>query len=410
MPKIFIDDPKYVIYFYGQPYKRASAGITTLYRTCDYLNRSGIPSYMVVDGSILGKLGYSKYHSSGNLITPKLTESELDRHVNENRIPIVVYPEVVIGNPLGAKNVVRYLLYFDKTLINQCVVTNPYEGIIYFSDSIYIDAKLDKKEALFKQKISFPIQDPLIYEDLRENYETVGAEEYYYCEKFINALGRRVPDIIATQAIRITRDQTDSYTQDELRSRLSKARLLHAFEDTAVIYEALLAGCVVNVHPDGYFPNDGWPLAVAELGTSGLLKTSEKITDIQIRDKKKELSNFQSEYNRWVESGENDIDDFAKQCKKFTKKFDEKLLNLLYENLVKYEFYFQGCKTNNRKKIFFLPIATVQGLAKFLVSKKFRPSIKRFVRKIYYSILLRSPDFLRRRIIKLKELCYPWAS
>jgi hypothetical protein len=362
---------------------------------------------MVVDGSILGKLGYSKFHSSGNLITPKLTETELDRHVYENRIPIVVYPEVVVGNPLGAKNVVRYLLYFDKTLINQSVVTNPYEGIVYFSDSIYADAELDNKQALFKQKISFPIQDPFIYEGLRGNVKSIGQEEYYYCEKFVNALGRKVPEVVANQAIRITRDQEDSYTQDELRNRLSRARLLHAFEDTAVIYEALLAGCVVNIHPDGYFPNGGWPLAVAELGRSGLLKTKEKITDKQIQDKKKELSNFQFEYDKWVESGESNIDEFVKQCKRFTKKFDQELIVLLNENLKNFESYYQYCKKKKTKKLLFLlPVFRIKNLAKLLVPKKYRSPIKRFLKKIYYSILIGIPDSLRRRMVRLKELLY----
>jgi hypothetical protein len=286
-------------------------------------------------------------------------------------------------------------------------VNNPYEGIIYFSDSIYVDAQLDNKQALFKQKISFPIQDPIIYEVLREDIGKIGQQEYYYCEKFVNALGQRVPEVIANQATRITRDQDDSYTQDELRNRLSKARLLHAFEDTAVIYEALLAGCIVNIHPDGYFPNNGWPLAVAELGSSGLLKTSEKITDIQIHDKKKELSNFQFEYNRWVESGENNIYEFTQQCKKFTKKFDQELISLLYENIKSFECYYQACKNKKKKNLLLILFtSTSKNLAKLLVPKKYRPPIRGFAKKIYYSILMRIPDSLRRRMVKLKEILY----
>lgn len=83
------------------PFDENSGGNLVLHRLCDLLNKQGEQAYIWLwSQSQLGNNGiYEKFN------TPLAKIYDLDDN------PIVVYPEVVSGNPLKAKNVVRWLLY-----------------------------------------------------------------------------------------------------------------------------------------------------------------------------------------------------------------------------------------------------------------------------------------------------------
>jgi len=85
-------------YIYAPDYRRSSAGIRVMHMLCDALIRSGHEAY--VTASVL----------SPEFMTPQLTEAVLEAHRAQALEPIVVYPEVVDGNPLNGKVVVRYIL------------------------------------------------------------------------------------------------------------------------------------------------------------------------------------------------------------------------------------------------------------------------------------------------------------
>ncbi|HFD86551.1 MAG TPA: hypothetical protein ENJ35_02620, partial [Gammaproteobacteria bacterium] len=87
--------PYYVI---APPYTEMSSGIRVLHYLCHVLNLNGQEAYVSTDVT------------NGQLRTPLLTEEVKVRHIQAGREPIVIYPEVVLGNPLGARHVVRYLL------------------------------------------------------------------------------------------------------------------------------------------------------------------------------------------------------------------------------------------------------------------------------------------------------------
>jgi hypothetical protein len=89
---------------FGLPYRNSSAGIRVLHRLGDELKKLGYNSFVFTD-----------WKQSAQLIP----------HVGEC---VVIYPESVRGNPLCAKNVVRYVL------------NTP--GYLGFSDSVYPESEL----------------------------------------------------------------------------------------------------------------------------------------------------------------------------------------------------------------------------------------------------------------------------
>ena len=80
-------------------YETKFSGIKALHHLCHALNLLGEEAYLV---------GATK--ESLKLRTPLLRESDILRHRHSNLSPIIVYPEIVSGNPLQLPNVVRWLL------------------------------------------------------------------------------------------------------------------------------------------------------------------------------------------------------------------------------------------------------------------------------------------------------------
>jgi len=89
---------------YAPPYRNSSAGIRVLHRLAEELTKMGCNSFVFTD-----------WHES----------DKLKPHIGEC---VVVYPEIIRGNPMGANNVVRYVL------------NTP--GFMGLSDTTYADSEL----------------------------------------------------------------------------------------------------------------------------------------------------------------------------------------------------------------------------------------------------------------------------
>lgn len=95
------------------PYNPTSAGCVVLHELCDTLNQIGQPCYMVINiGDQFITSNEEQYFSptSKRILYGDDPILECQEALNTG---IVIYPEVIIGNPLNAANVVRYVLYFD---------------------------------------------------------------------------------------------------------------------------------------------------------------------------------------------------------------------------------------------------------------------------------------------------------
>jgi len=144
---------------------------------------------------------------------------------------IAVYPEVVKGNPLNAKKVIRYVLNYPG-LIGGDKEYDPSEKIITWFDEFYPGA---------------PILQVPIYEDF---FKDEGGERTIDCVW----VGRGTDVGMHPEGCtRITYDFPQSRT--ELASLLNKTKTLYSYDNGSLPYEALLCGCEVKVAKGKRFVN-----------------------------------------------------------------------------------------------------------------------------------------------------------
>ncbi len=112
---------KYRYVIYSPTFEEDNGGAIALHRLCDLLNRNGVKSCIYpmkphfrgmiplkfLDNmavAIMEKILVRKFRTCDAFDTPLCFDFDPNND-------IVVYPEVTIGNPLGAKNIVRWLLH-----------------------------------------------------------------------------------------------------------------------------------------------------------------------------------------------------------------------------------------------------------------------------------------------------------
>lgn len=100
------------------PYNEKSGGVMCLHELCDALIKNGYESHILLLDGATGNLIYSndRQFFSENLQNSNVyLPFESQRTFLDNIIKngIVIYPEIIVGNPLGAERVVRYFLNAD---------------------------------------------------------------------------------------------------------------------------------------------------------------------------------------------------------------------------------------------------------------------------------------------------------
>lgn len=119
---------KYIIY--APSYDEKSGGCIALHTLCDTLNQIGEAAYIWPMGSDKSKV--SAFKTNKGFKTKMRWRYKLDDY-------IVVYPEVVEGNPLNSKNVVRWLL--NKPGCFTGVVDYGKDDYFFFYEKIFNDEK-----------------------------------------------------------------------------------------------------------------------------------------------------------------------------------------------------------------------------------------------------------------------------
>jgi len=120
-------------YFIVTPsYSTSSAGVKLLHMLCHALNQNGKHAKLIFTTT------KEIYYGNANCVCPELKTPPAIQGVDiidDNSI--VIYPEVVTDNPLNAKNVVRYFLYYDSKIMGKKVEVGARDFTISYSKQFY---------------------------------------------------------------------------------------------------------------------------------------------------------------------------------------------------------------------------------------------------------------------------------
>lgn len=213
---------EYIIW--APPYTHTSAGISVLHYLCHRLNTAGYTAYITGQRNPL-------WNEQG------ITKADLDKKVTEGAI--VVYPEIVSGNPYNAQRVVRWVLNTPGKLGGDKVYP-PSEAVFVF-EKIYLPSIPDNRIFTFTPEIEKNFID--------KGYERQGALLWRGKGKDLKA------SIVPEPFTEITYGNPP--TRDELAEWFNRAKILYCFDNvTKIIREARLCGCPVRLYPRGEFTKE----------------------------------------------------------------------------------------------------------------------------------------------------------
>ena len=231
----------YVIW--APSYAENSAGNRCLYLLCDHLNRLGYRSQIIKSAKTPKTL-------NAPLTTPKRVEKDL-----KSGRAVMIYPEVVSGNPLGAKHVVRWVLN-QPGLLGGGRLFHPDEKVFSYS-RVYLHSINNPVKGI----LYLPTIDRALFYPPEANTERNTIA--FYVGKSSYKAGYFDPKA----ATEITRTYPDSRVK--LADLLRRCRLLYCFDNsTILVYEAAMCGCPVVIIPDG--THSSWEYEQLELGTFGI--------------------------------------------------------------------------------------------------------------------------------------------
>lgn len=153
---------------YAPSFDEKSGGVIALYLLCDCINKLGYEAYIapfcfsdypLKNTSFFSKLGSYVKHQ---IRRKEYKMEELNTPVWDGTVDedfVVVYPEVVVGNPLGASNLVRWLLF--KPDPNHHLEFDKQELVVCYN-SAFNDTSINKNELEFLTTLL--VKDDIYYD------------------------------------------------------------------------------------------------------------------------------------------------------------------------------------------------------------------------------------------------------
>lgn len=224
---------------YAPKYCDTSSGVRALYRLCHLLNCSGYEATMYPFGDVERD---SVQLSPWN--TPIFAESNLSSRT------VVIYPEIVSGNPLHAKQVVRWVLNYPGVLGGDIVFGEDELVMVWDRRMLRRVNSSVPYQLNLANVLQVPIVDPaFVYPDAN----VVKDVDCYFIYK-----GRNAFDMFH-QRYRLPNEENmicidhNTHTQFHLGEVLRRTKKLYSFDHaTLLFHEALIAQCeIFQVHGDG---------------------------------------------------------------------------------------------------------------------------------------------------------------
>lgn len=294
-----INNPYYIV---APRYVRSSAGIRALYLLCHHLNLKGYQAYIIVTSKNIPEDGVY------DLIAPFITKNIINYHHRKKLCPIVIYPEIISGNPLKASCVVRYVLNYPGLLGGDKTYDKD-EIVFAYSKKLAETITCHKAEIIY-----IPACDPNIFYPPQGSLERSGA--CFYAAKY-RSNGFK-PQEITNGLFEITRGQPTSPSQIEIANIFRKAEIFYSYEDTALAIEATLCGCPTIFIPSDFLKNG--PLGENEVGTDGM---AFGVNPENIEKAKNTVKFAHENYKKSVDDFYKNLDHFISITQKVVKERKE---------------------------------------------------------------------------------------
>ena len=217
-----------VFYIQAPDYSPWSSGVRCLFLLCHHLNRLGYRAYV------------SAKVTAPGLSAPSIGLRKIEANRRRDVDDIVVYPEVVAGNPLVGRNVVRYLLNRPGLFTGVGMEGfGPDDFFVHFAEEF-------RPEGFRSFALPLPVVDRSMYRETSPPRRREGFLLYSHRQKpdFSALPGWLSPHVLVTMKAR--RPPT------ELAELYRGARALVTWERTAAIGEAIQCGCPVIVAPNSF--------------------------------------------------------------------------------------------------------------------------------------------------------------
>jgi len=242
-------------YIVSPPYTEKSAGVKVLHMLCHALNMSGQRAYMVP--MAVPRQGGETY--CADFVAPPITAEARAFYSAAGKEPIVIYPDIISDNPLGAKRVVRYLLAYpghnggDKTFRS--------------TDQVWGFSTRIARAAGTSKVLFLPFWDTRIFHPPAAPKPRKGG--CFYAWKWQRLYGRPLHPITAGMR-EINRD----LSLQEMANILCESEVFCSYDETAVIHSAALCGCPVVLLPSDKFKDCH---TLEDLGTDGIAIVPEEL-------------------------------------------------------------------------------------------------------------------------------------
>lgn len=211
-------------YLYAPGYTRTSAGIKVLHLLCHYLNKIGEEAYVYTS------------KTDPLLRTPLLTDDVRRRHQATGAEPIAIYPEVLHGNPLQARYVVRYILNHPG-LLGGPKQFDESELLIYYDKEFLTESeKINNIPILWTPTVNLGI-----FNNEDNDFDDHRNGHLLYPGRYGQAREEH-PELFETGTI-ITYDWPKTHA--ELATLLRRSKVLYCFSNSSIAAESTLCGCPV---------------------------------------------------------------------------------------------------------------------------------------------------------------------
>ena len=279
--------------FYVPPYNQESGGTKVLYYTAFEMLKqranvkvwqNGRPVlsdyfkfkkwYFIIRWFLKGRYQYNKYPPYG-LKYAKYKDLKFSN---------VIYYELVDGNPLKAKKIIRWILYFPFRLYEK-VDFGENEKIYTFLYEYVKHTKWEKKSKLFH--ITFPIRDEYLkYKDLNNWTKRTGT--CFMLRK--SKKDKKLNDLDRNFKIPEGSISVDKLSHEQTALIFSKSKFFYCYDlYTGYLRDAAACGCIPIVIPpknlsiDDWFkdPKERYGVAFGEKNIEWAIKTRKLMLDYQ---------------------------------------------------------------------------------------------------------------------------------